>query len=145
MIIRDAVRRWPHKKRRRLKQRLTALPNEARVNKPCQAYDIRPMACRIFHSLNKSSCKRGRKALDQELYSALSDRNRAPREWLDSNGASAKVVAMPIWMKYHLNDPEDVRGTMGQSDLINRPDLRMSAMRFKIRHSRRSDERCLRV
>lgn len=112
LLIRETVRQWPQKKQQQLATRLAALPNHAResfqgacpflVNERCQIYEVRPMACRIFHSLNKSKCKRRKKALDETLFSALSQRNRELREWLQEHGAAAKVIVMPIWMKYHL-------------------------------------------
>ncbi len=114
VLIREVVRQWPQKKQRQLSERLAALPNHARsnydgecpflVNERCQVYEVRPMACRMFHSLNKSKCKRRTKALDEELYSALLANNKRLREGLESSGGRAKVVVMPIWMKYHWQD-----------------------------------------
>lgn len=114
LMIRRQVKTWPQKKQKALNHRLAALPNVARenfrgdcpflINERCSIYAVRPMACRIFHSLNKSKCKRRRKALDASLYSLLSEQNVGLRKWLEDNGGSAKVVAMPIWMKYHIDD-----------------------------------------
>ena len=110
-IIRDFVSRWPRRKQQALARRLQALPNAARENfsdpcpflveERCQVYSVRPLACRAFHSMNKSRCKRRLKAVDPALFSELSEYNRELRQRLAQSEDGSDVVATAIWMKYH--------------------------------------------
>ena len=113
-LIRDAVRRWSPGKQAALRRRLQALPKVARdnfsgacpflVDERCQVYAVRPLACRAFHSMNKSRCKRRIKDPDPVLFSELSDHNRALRQRLSESGGEADVVAIALWMKHHWHE-----------------------------------------
>lgn len=113
-MIRAEVRRWPQRKYHDLLERLKRLPLKAKadfdgdcpflVRERCQIYDLRPVACRAFHSTNKARCRRRVRSPVAELFTRLSNRNRELRDQLAGEDGGSDVVVLPIWLKLHIKD-----------------------------------------